>query len=114
MDEKLEKALEFSNYQKTLHLQKENLKLRLEHMLLVKFDNNIFSCSIELINFMQTCISNNIESVVILNNYGDPVKVDQLRDCLDLFLGKYNTAYNEYFEKYEALKKARNVKKVVT
>ena len=33
MDEKLEKALEFSNYQKTLQIQKENLKLRLEHML---------------------------------------------------------------------------------
>jgi len=114
MDEKLEKALEFSAYQKTLYLQKENLKLRLEHMLIVKFDNNIFLCSMELINFMQTCITNNIETVIILDIYNNPVKINQLRDCLDSLLVVYNTAYDEYFNKYEALKKARNVKKVIS
>ncbi len=114
MDEKLEKALEFSNYQKTLHLQKENLKIRLEHMLLLKFDNNIFLCSMELINFIQTCITNKFESVVILDIHNNPVKINQLRDCLDSLLLIYQTAYNEYFDRYETLKKARNVKKVIS
>jgi len=113
MDEKLEKALEFSNYQKTLYLQKENLKLRLEHMLIVKYDNNVFTCSMELINFIQTCITNNIDSVVILDIHNNPVKINQLRDCLDSLLVTYHTAYDEYFNKYETLKKARNVKKVI-
>jgi len=114
MDEKLEKALEFSNYQKTLHIQKENLKLRLEHMLLAKFDNNIFLCNIKLINFIQTCITNNYSTVVILDIHNNPVKINQLKDCLDYFLLVYYKAYNEYFDKYEILKKARNIKKVIS
>jgi len=114
MDEKLVNALEFSNYQKTLHLQKENLKLRLEHMLMIKFDNNVFICSMNLINFIQTCISNDIEKVVILDVHNNPVEINQLRDCLDSLLTSYHNAYNEYFTKYEALKKARNVKKVIS
>ena len=114
MDEKLEKALEFSNYQKTLHLQKENLKLRLEHMLMVKINNNVFKCSIELINFIYTTLCCDQSSVVILDVHGNPVKINQLRDCLDSFLVVYNAAHNEYFNKYEILKKARNVKKVIS
>jgi len=114
MDEKLEKALEFSNYQKTLHIQKESLKLRLEHMLLGKFENNVFLCNMEMINFIQTCITNNYSTVVILDIHNNPVEISQLRDCLDSFLLVYHNAYNEYFNKYETLKKARNVKKVVS
>jgi len=114
MDEKLEKALEFSNYQKTLQIQKENLKLRLEHMLLAKIDNNVFNCNIELINFVHTSLCCDQTSVIILDVHGNPVKINQLRDCLDSFLAVYNSAYNEYFEKYEALKKARNIKKVIS
>jgi len=114
MDEKLEKALEFSNYQKTLQLQKESLKLRLEHMLLVKIDNNIFMCNISIINFIQTCIDNNYDEVVILDIHNNPVKINQLKDCLDNFLLIYHKAYDEYYDKYETLKKARNVKKVVS
>jgi hypothetical protein len=114
MDEKLEKALEFSNYQKTLQLQKENLKLRLEHMLIVKIGNNVFTCSIELINFMHTSLYYAKESIIILDVYGNPVKITQLRDCLDLFIAVYNKAYEEYYEKYESLKKARNIEKVIS
>ena len=114
MDEKLEKALEFSNYQKTLYLQKENLKLRLEHMLIAKYDTNVFSCSMELINFIQTCITNNMDAVVILDIHNNPVKINQLRDCLDSLLVVYHTAFDEYFNKYETLKKARSVKKVIS
>ena len=114
MDEKLEKALEFSNYQKTLHIQKENLKLRLEHMMILKYDDHVFNCNMELINFIHTCINNNIDSIVILDIHNNPVKISQLRECLDYFLLIYHKAYDEYFDKYEKLKKARNVKKVIS
>lgn len=112
MDEKLEKALEFSNYQKTFQIQKENLKLRLEHMLIVKIDGNIFKCSMELINFIQTCIFN--EYTIILDVNNNPVKLENLKDCLQTLITVYYKAYDEYFDNYELLKKSRNIKKVVS
>lgn len=114
MDEKLEKALEFSNYQQTLQVQKENLKLRLEHMLIVKIENNIFGCNMELINFIQTCILNKYDSTIIMDSNNNPVKIENLDSILKQFLEVYFLAYEEYLEKYNDLKKARNVKKVIS
>ncbi len=114
MDERLEKALQFSNYQKTIQTQKDNLKLSLEHKLLVKIENNIFKCSMDLINFIQTCILNDYDHTIILDCSNNPVKVKHLENILKLFLDVYYSSYEEYVSKYENLKKARNIKKVIS
>jgi len=114
MDEKLEKALEFSNYQNTLRIQKENLKLRLDHMLITRIENVVIKCDMELINFLQTCIINKCEYAIILDTHKNPIKINKLDVWVSTLLNVYNTAYNEYFDKYEELKKARNVKKVIS
>ena len=114
MDEKLEKALEFSKYQQTLQVQKDNLKLRLEHMLITKIEDAVFTCSMELINFIQTCILNKYESIVLLDIHNNPIKINDLESWVKKLLDVYNESYNEYLENYDNLKKARNVKKVIS
>jgi len=114
MDEKLEKALEFSKYQQTLQVQKDNLKLRLEHMLITKIENAVFNCNMELINFIQTCILNKCDSIILLDIHNNPVKIKNLDLWVHNLLSVYNESYNEYLENYNNLKKARNVKKVIS
>lgn len=114
MDERLEKALDFSKYQQTLQIQKNNLKLRLEHMLITKFEEFVFNCSMELINFIHMCLQCDQKSVIIFDVHKNPVKINDLKKCHDSFLTTYNIAYNEYLENYNKLKKSRNIKKVVS
>lgn len=114
MDERLEKALEFSNYQATLQVQKDNLKIRLNHALLLRYSNSVFKTNLKLINFIQTCINQELEEIVIEDLNGNPVKIDDLKEALKIFLNTHQQAYKEYEKSYSELKKARNIKKVVS
>ena len=112
MKESIEKALEFSNYQKTLQIQKDNLKLRLEHMLVFKFENNIFKCNVELINLVNSYESEDYIIIEDCNN--NPVKINDLHTFKFELKYVYYKAYDEYYDEYEKLKKARSVKKIVS
>lgn len=112
MDEKLKKALEFSNYQQTLSLKKENLKLRLDHMLIFKFENHIFKCTIELINLVN---SYKLEKYIIIEDCNhNPIKIDDLDTFQYELKYVYYKAYDEYYDEYEKLKNARNVTKIIS
>jgi len=114
MDEKLEKALEFSKYQQTLHVQKENLKLRLDHLLLTKIEDSVVKCSMELINFLQTCVTREYEITYVMDVNNNPIEVRNIELWLFKIIDCYHMAHEEFFKKSDRLKKARNVKKVIS
>ena len=56
MDDRLERALDFSNFRLTLHNQKQSAKQRAENMLQVQYSNSLFKADQTLINFVKTNI----------------------------------------------------------
>lgn len=111
MDERLKKALDFSNYQKTLELKKETLKLKCNQALTVNYENNIFKITKELINFVFAFVED--EYIIIENSSDVPVKVSP-KKFYEFISETYKSAYKSYFEEYEKLKKARNITKVIS
>jgi len=109
MDERLEKALEFSNYQRTLQIKINNLKLRLEHSLSCNYNNHIFNASTELIAFASV-----FNKEYVIKDVKDiPLVIKNPAEFLKLLKDTYVKAHKEYYEDFTALKKARNIKKLV-
>ncbi len=114
MDERLEKALKFSNYMVTLNNQKRNLKEKFFEDLLYFNYGCQFSVTKELITFVGLLVEQGNDSDVVLTDDNDiPAKVTDLKKFYEDILNIYFTATNSYFTKYEDLKKNRTVEKLV-
>lgn len=110
MDDRLTKALEYSNYKVTVFRQKQNLKLRLENLLTYAYNGGMFKISQELISFIDALLRKEVNEVVLVDSRENPVKINDLQDFYDTILGLYFEATNEYHLEYEKLRKARSVK----
>jgi hypothetical protein len=110
MDDRLTKALEYSNYKVTVFQQKQNLKLRLENLLTYAHNGGMFKITQELISFVDALLRRDVEEVVLVDARENPVKIANLEEFYDTILGQYFEATNEYHLEFEKLRKARSVK----
>lgn len=111
MDDRLQKALEQSNYNVSLHLQRENLKLLLKTSLLYATAGGQFTVSRELITFMDAMIRQGVESdLIVADDKNNPILIVTPADFLKEITEVYHRAFNSYYNEFEKLKKARNVK----
>jgi len=113
MDERLEKALEFSNYMVTLNNQKRMLKEKYYQNLIHYYKGGQFSVNQGLISFCQTLINNDQDDAVLIDDNDTPILVDSLEDFVADILNVYFTASNEYLAEFDTLKKSRTVEKLV-
>lgn len=109
MDERLKKALEFSNYSQTIHRQKNNLKLRAQELLTYSFSGGIFRINQELIGFVFALLQDGHDQAVLLDIHENPILVDNLEDFYDEIKSRYFEVINEYYDDYEKLRKKRSV-----
>jgi hypothetical protein len=110
MDDRLTKALEYSNYKVTVFQQKQNLKLRLENLLTFAHNGGMFKITQELISFVSSLLQKDVQEVVLIDSRENPVKIANLEEFYDTILGQYFEATNEYHLEFEKLRKARSVK----
>lgn len=113
MDERLEKALNFSNYMVTLNNQKRMLKEKYYQNLIHYYKGGQFSVSQGLISFCQTLVNNEQDDVVLVDDNDTPILIDSLEDFMADILNIYFTASNDYYVEYDKLKKSRSVEKLV-
>ena len=114
MDERLKKALEFSNYRQTLAIQRTTLKEKLEARLTYGYAGGIFYIDRSLINFVQMCIDQGrIEGIPIIDMNDNPILIDDLKKFRDEIFDRYFTASFEYMKEYEKIKKSRTVEKLL-
>ena len=113
MDDKLKEALEFSNFRLTLNNQKQNLKQRMQTMLTIGYDGNMFTARLELINFVKQLLDLDVKQYIFLDDNENPVLVKDLLDFHSKLLSSYTEAMNEYYVENEKLKKLRDTKKLV-
>jgi hypothetical protein len=114
MDERLEKALDFSNYMVTLNNQKRVLKERYREQTVYYYAGGQFSVTQNLITFTNMlCEKGLTEDVVLVDDNEMPVLVKDLNEFLSDILDTYFSASNEYHAEYEKLKRNRSVEKLV-
>lgn len=114
MDERLEKALDFSNYMVTLNNQKRMLKEQY-HENLVYFKNGCqFTVNKELITFVGLLVDKGNDTDIVLTDDNDvPTNISNLKEFYEEIIDIYFTASNQYLQSYNELKKKRRVEKLI-
>lgn len=110
MDDRLKKAIEFSNYRVSLFNSKENIKIKVDSMLTYAINGGVFKASIELINFTRLVTDTGRDSVVLIDINNNPIEITNVTDFHDELMSRYFQATNYYHTEYMKLKKARSVK----
>lgn len=114
MDERLKKALDFSNYRQTLSVQRKILKEKLEARLTYGYAGGVFYIDRSLINFVQMCLDQErTTGVPIIDVNDNPILIDDLFKFRDEIFDRYFTASFEYMNEYEKIKKGRTVEKLI-
>jgi len=113
MDERLEKALDISNYMVTLNNQTRILKEKYYENLVYYFNGATFTVTRELINFIKGLIDSDQQSVIISDDNDIPIEIENLEEFHQNILNTYFTASNEYFVEYNKMKSNRNVEGIL-
>lgn len=113
MDERLEKALNFSNYMLTLNNQKRLLAEKYQEELIYFYNGSQFTITRELITFVSVMVSAEQDEVVITDDNNLPCLIENISDFYSEIINKYANASNEYYTRYSDLKKNRSVEKLV-
>jgi len=111
MNEKIQSALEFADYHKSLTVQRQYLKEKLDSDLTFGYNGGIFKIDQSLINFTKFLIdSDRIENVPILDANKNPTIIKNIVEFHSTILDRYFSSTYSYIDKAEELKKARSVK----
>lgn len=113
MDERLQKALEFSNYNLTITNQKRNIKNRVYQLQIVHHSGGVFLANPETISFVKTLVDMDHAEAVIIDNKENPIRIKDTKELLQKLVDAYISSTQEYDVEYEKIKKARNIKSVM-
>lgn len=114
MDERLQKALEFSNYTISINNQKQNLRNRLAQMQILHYSGGTFLADAKTISFLGTLVQlGHTSAQVIIDNKNNPVHVMNVQELLEKLVYQYQTAAQEYEQEFAKVKKARNIKRLM-
>ena len=108
MDKRLEKALEFSNFNVTLNNQKRILNEKYQEDLIYYHNGSKFTVDPELINFVSYMATSNQDSLILIDDNSQPVEVTPT-DFLVEIKNVYFTASNRFHTEYNKLIKNRKV-----
>jgi len=113
MDERLKKALDFSNYMITLNNQRSLIQEKFKEQSIHYYNGGKFSVTRELVAFVQGLISLNQTSTVLIDDNEIPVQIEDLEQfSIDLY-STYFEAANNYLTEYNNIKKNRSVEGLI-
>ena len=113
MDQALEQALDFSNIQHTLYLEKRRLQEKLRRDLELVYAGGRFTVDRNLIVFLHLFNLDEDGSVVILDDNQIPTVIQDPNNFQKEVQNTYYRAVNAYRVAFEELKKKRSVKAIV-
>jgi len=113
MDERLSKALNFSNYMVTLNNQKRLLKEQHQENLVYYHNGGQFKVTQQLVSFCQSLLAMEQTSTILVDDNDIPVEVTDLESFTSSVVSKYFEATNTYFTEYNKLKKNRSVESIM-
>ena len=111
--ERLEKALDFSNTMQTFNLAKNNLKVKTQNLLSYSTNGGTFRVSQELIGFMQFVVSSGKSETILLDKNDIPIQIIDTEKFVEDVTSLYFEAVNEYYNDYQKLRSSRKIEKVL-
>ena len=112
MDDRLQKALEFSRYRVSLFNRKEDLKIKLKSMLTYAHNGGVFAIDQSLITFVDLLVKQGRDAFVLIDNNGNPIEIVDPQGFLAEIFSRYFEATNLYHSEYTKLKAARSVRSI--
>lgn len=113
MDERLQKALDVSNYMVTLNNQKRILKEQYKENLIYYYNGGQFTITQQLISFCQSLVAMSQESTILVDDNDIPVEILDLKAFAEDLNSKYFETSNRYLSEYNKLKKNRSVESIM-
>lgn len=113
MDERLSKALDFSNYMVTLNNQKRVIKEQYEQDLIFYYNGGQFTLTQEFISFCHTLISLEQLDAILTDDNCIPIEVTDLANFSMDINNQYFEAIAKYHAEYKTLKTTRSVEGIV-
>lgn len=109
MDERLEKALNFSNYTVTLNNQIRLLKEKFNENIIYYYAGGQFTASEERITFCITMQTKDCSEIILLDDNKTPIEITNLAEFTDELTDKYFSATNEFQTSYNEIRKNRSI-----
>jgi hypothetical protein len=114
LEESLKKALDFSNYNHTLSLQRKSLKEKLSAKMTYGHNGGIFKIDRSLITFVQMLIDQGRkQGVPLIDSNENPIMIDDLERFKDEIFDRYFGTILEFYDEFQKIKKSRSVEKLV-
>jgi hypothetical protein len=113
IDKRLEEALATANYQLTLNIQKQNIKLNLENKLIYATGGGLFKITPELISFVSALNVAGREQTILLDVNSNPIEITDLHEFLDTIIDIYYENMNEYLFEFRTFQKKRSTKALI-
>lgn len=114
MDERLEKALEFSNYMVTLNNQKRIIKEQYRENIVFYFNGGQFTITQELLTFVNMLVDKgNDTDVVLIDDNETPILIQDADYFLIEILDSYFKAANQYYSDFKEILSKRSVEKLI-
>ena len=114
MENVLKAALDFSNYNQTLNVQRKILREKLDARLTYGHAGGIFKINMSLITFVQMLLDQGRnENIPIIDENGNPILISDLNKFKDEIYDRYFSATLEYHQEFDKLKKSRTIEKLV-
>ena len=111
--ERLAKALDFSNTMQTFNLAKNNLKVKTQNLLSYSVNGGTFRVSQELIAFVSMAVNQGKASLILLDKNDIPIQIDDTEKFLEDISSLYFEVINEYYNDYQKLRSSRKIEKVL-
>lgn len=111
--ERLAKALDFSNTMQTFNLAKNNLKVKTQNLLSYSINGGTFRVSQELIAFVSMAVSSEKTNLILLDKNDIPIQIDDTKQFLEDISSLYFEVINEYYNDYQQLRSSRKIEKVL-
>ena len=113
MEERLQKALEFSNYRQTLNNQLHKAKIKAEGMLMLAEGGGTFNVDQQLICFLDYLVREGITEAPLLDANKSPIHIADTSAFLKKITARYFEVTNDYLRDAQAIKKSRKVSSIL-
>jgi hypothetical protein len=109
MDQRLQKALEFSKYRKVLSNLRQDLRLKVEARLKYSINGGTFDIDQTLITFVRMLMDDSRDRAVLIDRNGNPILIEDIKSFHDEIFSQYFEATNMYHTEYSRLRSSRSV-----
>lgn len=113
MDERLEKALDYSNFRMILTTRQKNLKTLMENRLNLSYQGGFFKINENLLSLLFIVVASDLDEFIFIDSNDIPILVEDTKDFMKTVMETYRDALAKYYRDYQKIDQTRDIRKVI-